>query len=153
MGNSFNCGHGALYKFGDFTLHAGERRVTHRGEPVPVSPKTFDVLAALLERAGRLVTKRQLLECVWQDVCVEPGILTVHVAALRKLFGESRVGARYIETVSGYGYRFIAKVRCSGSSTDRLLVGAPESTSWSSSRMGPTPDATRYPVGPKPRRW
>jgi DNA-binding winged helix-turn-helix (wHTH) protein len=111
MHDIFNSGSDARYEFGDFTLHAGERRVTHHGKPVHVPSKTFDVLAALLQRAGRLVTKRQLLECVWGDVCVEPGILTVHVAALRKLLGESGGEARFIETVSGYGYRFIADVK------------------------------------------
>jgi DNA-binding winged helix-turn-helix (wHTH) protein len=103
--------------------------VTHHGKPVHVPSKTFDVLAALLQRAGRLVTKRQLLECVWGDVCVEPGIRTVHVAALRKLLGESIGEARFIETVSGYGYRFVADVRCAEGSADCSV----------SSRLSPHP--------------
>ena len=103
---------GDLYEFGDCTLDVGERRVTCRGRPVHLAPKTFDLLAALLERAGRLVTKRQLLECVWPDVAVDAGILTVHVAVLRRLLDDRRTAPRYVETVSGYGYRLIADVRC-----------------------------------------
>jgi DNA-binding winged helix-turn-helix (wHTH) protein len=79
--------------------------------------------------ALHVVLKRQLLECVWGDVCVEAGILTVHVAALRKLLGDSRGQARFIETVSGYGYRFIADVRCAEGSADCALSVAPEPTS------------------------
>ena len=115
--HSFSSAHDGLYEFGDFTLHVAERRLTHRGDPVHVSPKAFDVLATLLQRSGHLVTKRQLLECVWGEVCVEPGILTVHVAALRKLLGDTRRDARFIETVSGYGYRFIAHDRCAGATS------------------------------------
>jgi DNA-binding winged helix-turn-helix (wHTH) protein len=102
---------GELYSFADFTLHVEDRLVTRGNHPVHVSRKTFDVLAALVERPGRLVTKRQLVEHVWRDVRVETGILTVHVAALRKLLGDCRSRPRFIETVSGYGYRFIGSVR------------------------------------------
>ena len=76
-----------------------------------LAPKTYDVLVALIRRAGRLVTKHELLEGVWPGVFVDEGILTVHVAALRKALGETRQSPAYIETVSRSGYRFIAAVR------------------------------------------
>ena len=64
----------------------------------------------LLRQAGRLVTKDELLSHVWPDASVEEGILTVHISALRKAFGDDKRSCGYIETVSGAGYRFIAPV-------------------------------------------
>jgi DNA-binding winged helix-turn-helix (wHTH) protein len=111
MRNLFSGDGGELYSFADFRLHVGDRRVTRGDHAVHVSRKTFDVLTVLVRRAGRLVTKRQLVESVWPDVRVETGILTVHVAMLRKMLGDCRTRPRFIETVSGYGYRFIGPVR------------------------------------------
>jgi DNA-binding winged helix-turn-helix (wHTH) protein len=77
---------------------------------VHLQPKTYDLLVVLIRRAGRLVTKHELLESIWPSVFVDEGILTVHVAALRKVFGDTRRAPLYIETVSRSGYRFIARV-------------------------------------------
>jgi len=98
------------YSFGEFTLDVPDRRLTRRASPVHLAPKTYDVLVVLIRRAGRLVTKRELLEGVWPDIFVDEGILTVHVAALRKAFGDRKQSPVYIETVSRSGYRFIAAV-------------------------------------------
>lgn len=100
-----------LYFFGEFTLDVSDRRLTRGACPVHLPPKTYDVLATLIRRAGRLVTKRALLDGVWPGVFVDEGILTVHVAALRKAFGDTRRSPAYIETVSRSGYRFVAAVR------------------------------------------
>jgi tetratricopeptide (TPR) repeat protein len=74
---------------------------------VPLPPKTHDVLVALVRSAGRLVTKRDLLNLVWPEAFVEEGILAVHISALRKALG-SIDGGRFIETVSRTGYRFVS---------------------------------------------
>ena len=103
-----------LYKFGEFTLDVPERRLTRGALPVHLAPKTYDVLVALVRRAGHLVTKRELLDRIWSDVFVEEGILTVHVASLRKALGDMRRSPWYIETVSRSGYRFIAPVAHAG---------------------------------------
>ena len=100
-----------LYDFGEFTLDVPDRRLTRDMCPVHLAPKTYDVLVALIRRAGRLVTKHELLEGVWPGVFVDEGILTVHVAALRRALGDTRRSPAYIETVSRSGYRFIAEVR------------------------------------------
>ena len=100
-----------LYSFGEFTLDVPDRRLTRGGCPVHLAPKTYDVLVILIRRAGRLVTKQELLESVWPGVFVDEGILTVHVAALRKALGDTRRSPAYIETVSRSGYRFVAAVR------------------------------------------
>jgi DNA-binding winged helix-turn-helix (wHTH) protein len=100
-----------LYDFGTFTLNVSDRHLTRGGCSVHLTPKTYDVLLALVSRAGHLVTKCDLLEAVWPGVFVDEGILTVHVAALRRVLGDTRQSPAYIETVSRWGYRFIATVR------------------------------------------
>ena len=99
-----------LYSFKEFTLDVFDRRLTRGACPVHLAPKTYDLLVVLIRRAGRLVTKHELLESIWPSVFVSEGILTVHVAALRKAFGDTRRAPVYIETVSRSGYRFIARV-------------------------------------------
>ena len=89
------------YTFGRFELQPAERRLLVDGEPAAVGPRAFDVLVTLVERAGRLVTKDELLELVWPDLLVEENNLQVQVSALRKL-----LGAETIVTVQGRGYRF-----------------------------------------------
>ena len=81
------------------------------GVACTLAPKTFEVLVALVTRPHRLVTKREILDRVWPNVFVEEGILTVHVAVLRRVLGDTRRSPAYIETVSRAGYRFIAEVR------------------------------------------
>lgn len=105
-----------LYRFGDFGLDISERCLMHGTSHVHLSPKTYDVLVALVRRAGCLVTKDELLDGVWPGVFVDEGILTVHVAALRKALGDTRRPPTYIETVSRSGYRFIGSV---GPTTER----------------------------------
>ena len=102
---------GERYEFGDFTLDVSERRLCRRGQPVALEPKAHDVLAALLRRAGRLVSKRDLLNLVWPDSFVEEGILAVHVSSLRKALGYGGGDKCYIETVPRSGYRFIEPVK------------------------------------------
>ena len=80
-------------------------------QTIPLEPKAHDVLVALLRSAGRLVSKRNLLELVWPESFVEEGILAVHISTLRKALGDEAAGQRYIETVSRSGYRLVATVR------------------------------------------
>jgi DNA-binding winged helix-turn-helix (wHTH) protein len=100
----------ATYSFGEFTLDVPDRRLRRGMCSLHLTPKTYDVLVTLIRRAGCLVTKHELLENVWPGVFVDEGILTVHVAALRKALGDTRRSQTYIETVSRWGYRFIATV-------------------------------------------
>jgi TolB-like protein/Tfp pilus assembly protein PilF len=102
-------GTGRTYRFGPFVLDVSDRSLKRDGAPNPLTPKTFDLLVALVENAGRLVEKDALLRTVWPDVAVEEGNLTKGVFSLRQLL-ESEGGTRYIETVPKRGYRFIADV-------------------------------------------
>jgi DNA-binding winged helix-turn-helix (wHTH) protein/tetratricopeptide (TPR) repeat protein len=99
------------YDFGDFTLDAGERLLSRNGESIALPPKAFDVLLALIRNAGRLASKRELLDSVWPDATVEEGILAVHISTLRKALHDEAREHRYIETVSRIGYRFVAAVK------------------------------------------
>jgi DNA-binding winged helix-turn-helix (wHTH) protein len=112
-----------VYEFGPFTLDVGERRLLNDGHAVPLAPKAYDVLVALVRRAGTLVTKSELLELVWPAVSVEEGVLSVYVSALRKALGDSGEAAAFIETVPRAGYRFDAAVR-------RRAVGEALSMKW-----------------------
>ena len=98
------------YAFGDFTVDVADRRLVRDATVVAVPPKAFDLLVVLLRRPGALVTKQELLNAVWPATFVEEGILTVYVAQLRKQLGDTFRPASYVETVSGFGYRFIAPV-------------------------------------------
>jgi predicted ATPase/DNA-binding winged helix-turn-helix (wHTH) protein len=89
------------YRFGRFELQPDERRLLDAGVPVALGPRAFDLLAALVEHAGHLLTKDQLLERVWPQVIVEEAALQMQISALRKVLGRDA-----IVTVTGRGYRF-----------------------------------------------
>ena len=98
-----------IYRFGPFVLDVADRSLKRDGVPIPLTPKTFDLLVALVDNAGRLVEKDVLLRTVWPDVAVEEGNLTKGVFTLRQVF-ETERGKGYIETVPKLGYRFTAPV-------------------------------------------
>lgn len=99
-----------VYEFGSFRLEAGERRLMHAGQPIPLKPKIFDLLLFMVERRGQLIVKEELMKEVWPDAIVEDNNLTVSMSILRKALGEDRFDKRFIETVPRLGYRFIAEV-------------------------------------------
>jgi DNA-binding winged helix-turn-helix (wHTH) protein len=99
-----------LYTFGPFHLDTGERLLLRDGAVVPLKPKAFDVLLALLDQPGRLLEKETLLETVWPDSFVEENNLADNISQLRKALGEGENGQKFIETVPKRGYRFIADV-------------------------------------------
>src|SRR5205085_2804886 len=78
---------------------------------VSLTPKTFDVLLALVESAGEVVGKDELMRRVWPDSFVEEVNLAYHISLLRKALGESRNERQYIVTISGRGYSFVAEVK------------------------------------------
>src|SRR5262245_1637246 len=98
------------YQFGPFHLDVRERRLSRGAEVIPLRLKVFDTLRVLVENAGRLVTKQELLDTVWPDAAVEENNLNHNVSVLRKVLGEKATGQQYIETVPRLGYRFVATV-------------------------------------------
>lgn len=99
------------YEFGPFHLDAARRRLLRDGSPVRLTAKAFDVLLLLVSHVGEVVGKETFMRTVWPDSFVEDSNLTVSISVLRKTLGESHGEHRYIETVSGRGYRFVARVR------------------------------------------
>jgi len=99
-----------VYYFGSFCLDPAERQLLRNGEPIRLTPKAFDVLLALIQNQGCLVTKERLLEEVWPDVFVEEANLSVNIASLRKVLDEGDAARQSIETVPKRGYRFVAHV-------------------------------------------
>jgi TolB-like protein/DNA-binding winged helix-turn-helix (wHTH) protein len=98
------------FRFGPFLLEPDERRLTRDGSPVPLTPRAFDTLLVLVERAGRLVTREELLNAVWKDTAVEEQTLTQNIFTLRRALGTMPDGQPYVRTVAKGGYRFEAPV-------------------------------------------
>lgn len=107
------------YEFDEFHLDATKRLLLRKGKVVPLKAKDFDLLLALIERGGQTVSKEELLKQVWQDAFVEEGNLSVHIFALRRALGETPEDHRYIVTVPGRGYSFVAAVRNSSAEIAR----------------------------------
>ncbi|MCP3404904.1 winged helix-turn-helix domain-containing protein [Bradyrhizobium sp. CCGB01] len=96
--------------FGPFTVTPHERLVTRDGVALPLGAKAFDTLIALMSRPNQVVGKWDLMALVWPGVTVEEANLRFQVAALRKALGDGKDGARYITTLSGRGYCFVAPI-------------------------------------------
>ena len=99
-----------IYQFGPFELDPGEHRLLRDGADVCLQPKTFEILRVLVEHAGRLLTKDELLRQVWPDTLVEESNLNKNISLLRKALMDCTSGPCYIETVPRVGYRFTADV-------------------------------------------
>ena len=99
-----------FYAFGPFRLDSESRVLVRDGVPVPLGPKVAETLLILVEQAGYLLDKDELMQRVWPDAFVEEGNLNKNIFVLRKLLGEWSGGREYIETVPKRGYRFVAPV-------------------------------------------
>jgi TolB-like protein/DNA-binding winged helix-turn-helix (wHTH) protein/cytochrome c-type biogenesis protein CcmH/NrfG len=100
-----------LYEFGPYRLDGHERVLLRDGEPVILPPKDLETLFVLVERAGHIVSKEELLEKVWPGVFVEEGNLARRIFNLRQVLGDTEDGRKYIETIPRRGYRFIARLQ------------------------------------------
>lgn len=104
--------------FGPFHLAAGERLLTREGVPVELGSRALDILIVLTSTPNEVVSKKDLISRVWPDVVVEEGSLRFHMTGLRKALGDGKDGARYIATLPGRGYCFVAPVSQPGSLRD-----------------------------------
>src|SRR3954463_6878096 len=110
---------GPVYEFGDFHLDAGRRLLWKAGTPVPLTSRVFDTLLYMLEHHDTVLDKERLMEAVWPDSIVEENNLTQNISTLRRVFGETPGSHRFIVTVPGRGYRFVASVNLRASDSDR----------------------------------
>jgi serine/threonine-protein kinase len=98
------------YQFKAFTLRPAERQLFECDRLVSLTPKAFDILTLLIDNAGHLVTKEELMERIWAESFVEEANLARLVHTIRKTLGEDENGNKFIETVPTKGYRFVAEV-------------------------------------------
>ncbi len=127
-------------RFGPFRLDAANAHLWRGSDKIPLKPKTFSVLCYLVERAGQLVTKEELLKTLWPNVRVGDAVLKVCIREIRKALEDQAKAPQFIETVHRRGYRFIGEVVSSQHSVVR--VRGQETRDW---RL-----ETWFPLVPKP---
>jgi predicted ATPase len=97
-------------RFGRFRVFPKERALLEGDEPVRIGGRALEILIALLERPGQLISKDELMERVWPKIFVQPSNLTVHIAALRRVLKDGQDGTRWIVNTVGRGYAFVGTV-------------------------------------------
>jgi DNA-binding winged helix-turn-helix (wHTH) protein len=99
------------YEFGRFRLGVEEHVLFRDDQLVALTPKGFEILLALVEKGGEVVSKDDLMKQVWPNVFVEEGNLTQHISLLRKILGERPDGEQFIKTAPKRGYCFVAEIK------------------------------------------
>ena len=122
------------YRFGPFLLNRESRTLVRAGEPVQLTAKVLETLLVLVENRSRVLDKDELLATLWPDTVVEEANLAQNVSTLRKALGDNPRDRRYIATIPGRGYSFVAGVTETSNGTDPAAVGTPTaarpSTVW-----------------------
>jgi len=118
-----------FYAFDSFVVDAGKSVLSRDGQSVPLTPKAFEILLVLVRNPGRVLKKEELIEEVWPDAFVDENNLPRNISSLRKALGEGPAEHKYIVTLPGQGYRFVAEVRQlespNGAPTRALLESVP----------------------------
>jgi TolB-like protein/DNA-binding winged helix-turn-helix (wHTH) protein len=112
-----------FYEFGPFRVDTLKRLLLRDGQTVPLTAKAFDTLLTFVQHSGQDLDKDELIRAVWPDTIVEENNLTQNVSALRKALGESKSEHRYIVTIPGRGYRFVAAVKEVGDAPAEMQRG------------------------------
>jgi DNA-binding winged helix-turn-helix (wHTH) protein/Tol biopolymer transport system component len=135
-----------LLEFGPFRIDSQQRLLLREGEPVPLSPKAFELLLVLVQRSGQVVLKEELMNLLWPDTFVEESNLGQHVFQLRKALGETAQDPSYILTVPGRGYRFAPQVRTiQASGSGEIAQDIPSSSPAAIAEERPTRPAVLAP--------
>jgi TolB-like protein/tetratricopeptide (TPR) repeat protein len=111
------------YEFGTYRLDVPSGMLFRGGDRVALAPKVAELLVALVQAAGAVITREQLQRLLWPDTVVEEGSLTSHISTLRKVLGRASDGQEFIETLSKRGYRFVAPVTTSECGAPASAVG------------------------------
>src|SRR5271168_685299 len=101
---------GRAIAFGPFRLFVAQRLLLEGDTPARLGNRAFDILTALVERAGEIVGKQELIARVWQKTFVEEANLKIQVSALRRALGDGQGGRRFVATIPGRGYSFVAPI-------------------------------------------
>ena len=121
----------AVIAFGRFRLYPRERLLLEGDKPVKLGCRALDLLIALLGRPGEVVSKRELIARIWAGLTVEEGSLKGQIAKLRRVLRDGQAGDRYISTVIGRGYCFVAPiVRYDGTSQNATSTSSPKPLSY-----------------------
>ena len=135
-----------IYEFGEFRVDANSRLRRRRNDsaPEPLTPKVFDTLLYLVERAG----ENELMREIWTDTIVEENNLNKNISVLRRVLGEKHGENRYIATIPGRGYKFVAEVRRreeeeKGRKGDEEAKGAAGNTDLLEASLPPTDEPIR----------
>src|SRR5258708_22075124 len=99
------------FEFGEFFLDTEELLLKRNGEPVPLTPKAYDLILELVKHSGHIVSKDYLMDSVWAGSIVEEGNLPFTIRMLRKALDDDAGHPRFIETTPRRGYRFVAEVK------------------------------------------
>src|SRR3984957_14225011 len=113
-----------LYEFGPFRMDPDRQVLSRQNQPVPITPKAFEILLALVRRSRDVVSKEELLKQVWPDSFVEESNLSQNIFLLRKALGDTAENRQYIVTLPGRGYRFAAPVRTVTEQGETLVAQA-----------------------------
>lgn len=140
-----------IYSFAEFEVNASKRRLSKNGAPVALNPKAFDLLLVLIEQRGQIVHKEELLETVWANQFVEENNLTVHISALRKIFGEKKGEHQFIATIPGKGYKFVAQLNEPTAESEIVIENHSFSRIIVDEEIEPTPPEVKQLAGRKPR--
>src|SRR5579871_3495505 len=115
-----------IYAFAEFRLDPHRRIFWRQGTPVQVKPKVLETLILLVESRDEVVTKERVFEVLWPGVVVEENNLSQNISSLRRLLGETPQDHRFIRTVPGRGYQFIADVELCKPEIDEPARSVPE---------------------------
>jgi predicted ATPase len=127
-----------IFQFGPFRLIAAQRLLLKGEQTVALGGRALDILASLVERAGEVVSHKDLVKQAWPNTVVEESSLRVHLAALRRALGDGENGARYIASIRGRGYSFVAPVE---------RIDAPPSPASASNHLQTLPARLQRMVG------
>ncbi len=129
---------GYRYAFDNFEIEPANRVLLRNGEIVPLTGKVFDVLLVFAENPSRLLEKDEMIERVWGDSFVEEGNLARNVSTLRKALGDEAKPHKFIDTVQGRGYRFVAAIRGGETETAVLFDEQGETTDTAKTHLRET---------------
>src|ERR1700722_13505181 len=121
--------------FGPFRLLAAQRLLLEGDKPVRLGGRAFDILTALVERAGEVVSKEELIARTWPATFVEEANLKIQVSALRRALGDGQGDNRYVVNVVGRGYNFVAPIREEEPSPPPIAPAAPHNLPFATTRM------------------
>src|SRR5262245_25532141 len=127
----------SLFRFGDFTLEVNRRGLYRDRERVHLTSKPMETLILLVERRGRVVEKKELMDRVWKDTFVTEDNLVHAIREIRRALEDDKANPRFIQTVPRLGYRFIGDV----SPIEAIPASAPAEpggAAWAASRAWPT---------------